>query len=365
MTEPITKPSLKSIGQPMRRAVSVSTEDLVRTELLASEGKLPLVLRPAVAGVDLAAWAEGHREQLTRQLLEHGGLLFRGFPLTQVEDFERTFRSIAGDLLEYKERSSPRHAVAGKVYTSTDYPPDQPIFLHNENSYQNAWPMRIAFFSFKCATRGGETPIADTRRIYERIDPAIRQKFAELRWTYVRNFGDGFGLPWTEVFQTEDRAQVEAHCAKNGIQVEWKDGDRLRTRAVRPAISRHPYSGERVWFNHATFFNVSSMAPGVREALLEEFPIEDLPTHTYYGDGSPIEPEVLDHLRACYDAETVKFLWEPGDLLMLDNMLAAHGRSPFVGERRVLVAMADPKSWSELPEAGIDHGTQGALSAHG
>lgn len=364
MTEPVTKPSLKSIGQPMRRAVSVSTEDLVHAESLPGGGSLPLVLRPTVAGVDLAAWAESRRDQLTGQLLAHGGILFRGFPLTQIEEFERTFRSIAGDLLEYKERSSPRHAVAGKIYTSTDYPPDQPIFLHNENSYQNAWPMRIAFFSFKCATRGGETPIADTRRIYERIDPAVRQKFIEKKWTYVRNFGDGFGLPWREVFQTDDRAQVEAHCAKNGIQVEWKDGDRLRTRAVRPAVSRHPYTGELVWFNHATFFNVSTMAPMVRDALLDEFEVEDLPTHTYYGDGSPIEAEVLDHLRACYDAETIKFLWEPGDLLMLDNMLASHGRATFEGERKVLVAMADPKTWSELePVDGA--AAAGAAPAHG
>ena len=28
---------------------------------------------------------------------------------------------------------------------------------------------------------------------------------------YVRNFGDGFGLDWRTVFQTDDRAAVEAH----------------------------------------------------------------------------------------------------------------------------------------------------------
>jgi len=354
MTEPTPKPSLPSIGQPLRRAVSVSTEDLVRAEAPPGGGKLPLVLRPSVPGVDLAAWAEGHREQLTRDLLEHGGILFRGFPLATVEDFERVVRAISGDLLEYKERSSPRHAVAGKVYTSTDYPPDQPIFLHNENSYQNAWPMQIFFFCHTAARRGGETPIADTRRIYERIDPEVRRRFLEKKWMYVRNFGDGFGLPWTTVFQTDDRAAVEAHCEKSGIRAEWKDGNRLRTRAVRPAISEHPYSGEKVWFNHAIFFNVGTLTETLREALLEEFPVEDLPTHTYYGDGTPIEPEVLDHLRACYAAETVSFPWEQGDLLMLDNMLAAHGRGSYEGERKVMVAMSDPKTWADLSEpAGI------------
>jgi hypothetical protein len=63
--------------------------------------------------------------------------------------------------------------------------------------------------------------------------------------------------------------------------------------------------------------------------------------NTYYGDGSPIEPKVLDQLRAAYNAETVSFPWQKGDLLMLDNMLVAHGRSPFVGPRQILVGMAE------------------------
>jgi alpha-ketoglutarate-dependent taurine dioxygenase len=95
-----------------------------------------------------------------------------------VEDFDRAVRAISGDLLEYRERSSPRHAVAGKIYTSTDYPPSEPIFLHNENSYQKTWPMRIFFFCNVQPAVGGETPIADTRRVYERIDPAVRDQFA-------------------------------------------------------------------------------------------------------------------------------------------------------------------------------------------
>jgi alpha-ketoglutarate-dependent taurine dioxygenase len=166
---------------------------------------------------------------------------------------------------------------------------------------------------------------------------------------YVRNFGDGFGLPWQSVFQTDDKTQVEEHCRKSGIQVEWKEGERLRTRAVRRAVATHPVSGERVWFNHATFFNVSTLAEKIRESLLEEFSEEELPTNTYYGDGTPIEPEVLDHLRACYHAETISFPWQQGDLLMLDNMMVAHGRAPYQGERQILVGMSHPCTWENIP----------------
>jgi alpha-ketoglutarate-dependent taurine dioxygenase len=165
---------------------------------------------------------------------------------------------------------------------------------------------------------------------------------------YVRNFGDGFGLAWQDVFQTADKQAVERHCRAKGIETEWKEGDRLRTRAVRRALARHPKTGELVWFNHATFFHLSTLEPTVRQALLEEFEESELPTNTYYGDGSAIDPEVLEQLRAAYDAEIVRFPWQEGDLLMLDNMLVAHGRAPFSGPRQILVGMAEPVSEDQV-----------------
>ena len=350
MSEEETKrPSLRNLGVPIRRAVSVSPEDLVRMEPM-NEGGLPLELRPAVPGVSLADWATANRELLSRKLAEHGGLLFRGFEIPRVEAFEHVVRAISGDLLEYKERSSPRHTVSGRIYTSTDYPPEHSIFLHNENSYQAAWPRRIFFYCAKAAQEGGATPIADVRKVYRHIDPEVRDRFIARRWMVVRNYGDGFGLPWQTVYQTEDKSQVEEHCRKSGIEFEWKDGgDRLRTRAVRDAVARHPDTGDLCWFNHATFFHLSTLTPVIREALREEFAEEDLPANTYYGDGGAIEPGALDHLRSCYQAETVSFPWQVGDLLMLDNMMTAHGRAPFKGERQVMVGMSHPTTWNDVP----------------
>jgi alpha-ketoglutarate-dependent taurine dioxygenase len=341
------RPALKRLGNLQRRTVTMSTEDLVRTAPLDGKG-LPLVIQPAVAGLSLPAWVENHRDRIDAELRRHGALLFRSFDQPRVEQFEQAVRAISGEMLEYKERSSPRHAVSGRIYTSTDYPADQPIFLHNENSYQFTWPRRIFFFCATPAAEGGETPIADVRRVYERIRPEVRERFAAKKWMMVRNYGQGFGLPWTTVFQTEDWEEVEDYCRRNGIEVEWREGNSLRTRAVRNAVAKHPDTGEVLWFNHATFFHVSTLSPAVRDGLLAQFPEDELPANTYYGDGSPIEPEVLDHLRACYEAETVRFPWEKGDLLMLDNMMVAHGRAPYKGERRILVAMAQPTSWTEL-----------------
>ncbi len=346
--ETIKKHNLKRLGATRRKAVSLAQESLVKTGSLEAGQDLPLLVQPRLSGVRLAVWAEDDRDLMDGYLRKYGGILFRGFGLADAKDFEDAVRTISGDLLEYQERSSPRSEVGGKIYTSTDYPPDQPIFLHNENSYQQTWPMRIFFFCHTEPEEGGETPIADVRKIYQRMEPRIRHRFVEKQWSYVRNFGDGFGLAWHVVFQTDDKSQVEAHCRQNGIEFEWKEGNRLRTRAVRPAAVRHPETEEMLWFNHATFFHVSTLTDSIREALLQDFTEDDLPSNTYYGDGSPISPEVLERLRAIYHSATVSFRWRQGDLLMLDNMMIAHGRAPFTGDRKILVAMSHPCSWSQV-----------------
>ena len=309
--------------------------------LLEFGSPLPLVIKPKSEHVDVAAWAARNREFVETQLVRHGGILFRGFEITTPAAFEQLSRAVSIELLEYNERSSPRTEVSPNVYTSTDYPANQSIFLHNENSYQRTFPQKILFFCLTPAQTGGETPIADCRKLYQRISTGVRERFIEKGWMYVRNLGDGFGLPWQTVFQTRSPEVVERECLRKGIKVEWKDGQRLRLSTVLPAVVRHPQSGELSWFNHATFFHITTLDPVLREVLLAEFAEEDLPTNTYYGDGSRIEPEVLEELRDAYRQLTVSFPYKPGDVMLLDNMLTAHGRAPYSGPRKILVMMAD------------------------
>lgn len=343
------------LGAVRRKAIitsNTSQESLVKIEQFQAEQPLPLLIQPAVDNVDLVAWATNNQKLIEKHLLRHGGILFRNFPLKGVEDFERFVTGVSGDPLEYRERSSPRSQVSGNIYTSTDYPPEQSIFLHNENSYQQSWPLRILFFCKTAPQQGGETPIADVRKVYERIDPAIREIFRQRQVMYVRNFGDGFGLSWQTVFQTSEKSAVEDYCRKMGIQCEWKSDNRLRTRRVGSAIVQHPSTRENIWFNHATFFHVTTLEATMHEALLAQFAEEDLPNNTYYGDGRPIEDTVLDALRQAYAQETVMFLWQKGDVLLLDNMLVAHGRSPFVGPRQILTGMSMPIQSADLPANG-------------
>ena len=345
-TEHVT-PSIKETWAARRknfrpRAVNMSEAKLVEAAPLRPDTGLPLVVRPSLGDVSLAEWASHNRDYIERSLLRHGGILFRGFGLADHDDFDRFLTAVALERMYYMEGATPRVELREKVYTSTEYPSDQSIALHNELNYVVTWPMKILFFCVTAAETGGETPIADVRRVYDRIDPKIRQRFSEKGWMLVRNFGEHMSLPWQTSFRLDTRAEMEEYCRKARVVCEWRGGDRLTTRQVRPAVRRHPRTGEMVWFNHVAFWHVSSLAPEVREMFLAEFQTEDLPYNTYYGDGQPIEDSVVEELREAYRQETVAFLWEPGDLLMMDNMLVAHGRSPFTGPRKILVGMGEP-----------------------
>lgn len=342
MTDDFEKPSLAVLAALRRKPVHVSQGELVTAELLAAEKPYPLVLRPAeaVEGLSLTAWGEGARESVLARLREHGALLFRGFEVGGLEGFEAFLRVVAGDLLDYSYRSTPRSLVSSRIYTSTEYPADQAIPFHNEMSYARQWPLKIAFHCLVAAAQGGATPIADSRKVRERIPPAVRDRFAAQGVLYVRNYGKHLDLPWEEVFQTRGRSEVERLCRQLQLDWEWLDGGRLRTRQVCQAVAVHPETGEEVWFNQAHLFHVSSLGQEMQEALLQSASPEDLPRNTYYGDGAPIEPEVLALIREAYRQEAVTFAWQTGDVLLLDNMLIAHGREPFQGPRRIVVGMA-------------------------
>jgi len=301
---------------------------------------LPLVIpgngEPILDALPRLRWsAETH-------LSGAGGVLFRGFAVADAAVFRAFAGGFGHALIGYEFGSTPRSKVAEGVYSSTEYPAHQQSPLHNEQAYARAWPMKIWFHCAIASPTGGETPIADSRRVYQQVAPRIRERFAARGLMYVRNFGNGLDVPWQQTFATSEPAAVEAYCRDHDIAFEWKADGELRTRQTAQAIARHPHTDDLVWFNQAHLFHVSALEPAVREALCDALEPEDLPRNVYYGDGSAIEDGLLDEIRGVYQALEIVAPWQPGDVLMLDNMLTAHGRRPFAGPRKITVAMAEP-----------------------
>ncbi|MDI1463736.1 TauD/TfdA family dioxygenase [Catellatospora sp. KI3] len=322
--------------------------DNVKESFLYPDWERVALFEATEPGLDPVAWAAANADLLDARLLTAGACLLRGFDVPDATVFSQFVRVFGQEMAEYTYRSTPRSKV-GDVYTSTEYPATEVISQHNEMAYTSTWPTKIYFYSAIPAQRGGETPLADSNAVYERIPAHVRDRFEQHGVRYVRNYRAGLGVSWEETFPGLDREGVERFCAERGIVVEWLDGNSLRTTETCQAVSVHPQTGQKVWMNQAHLFHVSSINEATRLALLEIMKEEDLPRNAYLGDGSPITDDDLAAIRAAYDAETLASPWQEGDLLMVDNMLMSHGRKSFEGPRKVLVAMTG--SYSSLPSA--------------
>ena len=328
---------------------STVTVDL---ELSRDPGKPAIVQAPRVDSMEAAVeWLAEHRTALRAELSRSGALMVRGLPVDDAAAFARVRDVMMSRRAGYKEKATPRTDFGEGVFSSTDLPAVQPIRLHNENSYTLDFPGILLFGCVVAPAEGGATTVGDMRQALRLVPPAIRDRFARYGWLLVRNFSELAGLPWYQSFATEDPAVVEAYCQENVIGYEWLDTDTLRTRQRRSAIVTHPVTGEQSWFNHFAFWNRWTLDPDVREVLLDTYGDDGLPFETYVGDGSAPTQAEVDVLNQVYDAVTVRERWQRGDLLFVDNILSAHGREAFRGDRKILVAMGEPVTLAECRPA--------------
>jgi hypothetical protein len=173
------------------------------------------------------------------------------------------------------------------------------------------------------------------------MDAEVVREFKRKEIKYVRNLhgGEGSGYSWQEAFETGDKRAVEAHCRAGGADFRWREDGGLTLTEVRPATMRHPATGEEVWFNQADGFHPSGMDAETYEELISMMREEEFRLNSYYGDGTPLDPSLLNRAREVIRAETVLVPWREGDILILDNLLTAHGRMPFTGARKIHLAM--------------------------
>lgn len=312
---------------------------------------LPIVITAKSDNTELCSWLSKYRDVILNMKLKYGAVLFRNFKITDTELFKASMESLQLQVLsDYGERQIKRADVDKGVFTSTSHPKEGSIFLHNEQSFNHVFPQNILFNCHIAAASGGCTPLADTRRIFQRIPEKIREKFVQLGYRYVRNFMENIYVDWQWAFQTDSKARVEQYCLDNDIFFEWHDsgGISLKTWQTRPVAAYHPVTKDPCWFNHCLAFNVNNLDQMSQHFITSSFSIEDYPYHTFFGDGEEISTEIIEVLRQAYLAEQVTFEWQSGDLLLVDNISVSHGRESYEGDRRVLTAMTDPCLWANV-----------------
>jgi len=304
---------------------------------------LPLTFVNRSPSDSLVDWYGANGDEAEEGLREHGALLFRGFGIDSQEALTRVVRGIGGEALDYVDGNSPRKKLGSGVYTSTEYPPEFFISLHNELSYSSRWPSRLFFCCVTAPQEGGETPLADSRRVLERLPDEVREAFVTRKIKYIRNLhgGSGFGPSWQATFETNSRPDVEQFCRATDTDARWNDDGSLTVTQIRPATQIHPKTQEEVWFNQADQFHPSTHPKAIYDSIVALYDGREelMPQTAMFGDGSPIPVAMLDAVRQTVRDEIRLFQWQRGDLLMIDNMLVCHGRRPFTPPRKILVSM--------------------------
>ncbi|WP_326590386.1 TauD/TfdA family dioxygenase [Streptomyces brevispora] len=306
-------------------------------------GKPVVVHTPEFSGMaEAAAWLVAHRPAVQAELHRSGAVLLRGLPVVDAATFAEARDALIAERAGYKEKATPRTDFGEGVFSSTDLPAVQPIRLHNENSYTLDFPGVLLFGCVTAPETGGATTVGDMRKALALLPPDLAARFAKAGWLLERNYSDLAGMPWRKAFSSDEPTGAAEYCDAHAIGYEWLDEDTLRTRQLRSAIITHPVTGERSWFNHFAFWNARTLDEDVREVLVDTFGEDGLPFNTYLGDGTSLTDAEVDTINEVYQAVTVRETWQRGDLMLVDNILCAHGRESYTGDRKILVAMGEP-----------------------
>lgn len=342
--------------------------DPVRTTVPEAVADLPAVWQARQPDLlPFLDWLAAHRDTVEATLAEVGAVLFRGVDAATPERFERVVRTLSPALKNDYLGTSPRDGVTDHVFEASGLPGYYPIPQHCEMTFVKQPPARLFFGCMVAPERHGETPLVDFRRVWDDLDPAVRERFETRGVRIIRNYaapgqrGGMFQLKaWDAMFQTRDRDVAQAKAEAEDFEVTWLPDGGLRLVSHHPAGRIHAPTGRMTWFNHSQVFHIGAAAGEYRriqalrphprtwamtrfaEALvgwqrLTTDPI-DQPMHTTFDDGSEISEADMDAVREAIWKNMARVPWQPGDVVAIDNFAVSHGRMPYSGPRNIVVA---------------------------
>ncbi len=345
-------------------------------ESFLNSQQLPLLVEPIGNGnskEELTQWLKANRTSIGNKFVKHGAILFRDFDINTPKAFEDVALAVDPKLEHAYYGTSPRNMVKGTnyVFTASELPGHYPIAQHCEMSYVKNPPVNIFFYCHVEPSFGGESPLCNFRKVYAELNESIRNDFDKKGLITVRNYS-GLGKnslfnlfelkKWNEIFNTNDKLEVEKQCREQGIEFDWVNGDNLRLQHRTPAAIEHPVTKEKVWFNHLQVFHPHGadteysyihahqhrsktlfwkyfLSVMVKFKSITTQPINQS-MNVLFGDGTPVPNSYVEHVQEIIWKNMVIIPWKKKDVIAVDNFSTSHGRMPFEGPREILV------SWS-------------------
>lgn len=203
-----------------------------------------------------------------------------------------------------------RARVGPGLYTAPIWPTGRTIPPHQVLCDSARWPAWLLLY---CRAEIGSTAViqvVDAEEWLRGLDPEVRAAFA-MGVRYDRHCP-----AWRSVFETSDQGSVERLLVAGGARWEWR-ADGLRVWEHRAATTHHPATGAHVWFHQPYIWRPGEVA---------------------FADGTAIPDDYLRHIRRA--AHAIDVAWQAGDLLLVDNVLVAHGWPIRSGRGRAIVAMS-------------------------
>jgi len=326
----------------------------------------------------LQMFLKDKKDWVDMMIQRHGAIMFRGFGLNDAKQVEDAILAYNRDLNNDYRGTSPRNVQEGTAYvfSAAEVPLYYPIAQHLEMSFLPSPPKQLYFSAINAPTTiGGETALADFRKVYCDIPKSLRKKLQQKKLHYTRthnkagerNTHDVAAMQsWPELFGTTSKDEVEDIAQAEGMPMRWagKNNDIFVSEFNSDPFRKHPETGERVWFNHAQVFHWTTISAellhafrrtkdwryfghalrvGVASVWKHGILRQKMALHVSFGDGTPISVWEMHLIRKAVHKNMSYKRWQQGDLLMIDNFSTSHGRQPTYDKgRNIVVAWSDP-----------------------
>lgn len=271
------------------------------------------------------------------ELLNNGVAFIRGVEVDSLGTLVSAALTSLGSLFEYDFQVTPRRELGNGFLSATEVPPMRPVRFHNECSYLPIMPRYLLFACARASDSGGRTLLSSSAQITANLPSDVRCRLLRRQILYRWMFADDSHLSRKVVGKAPDEVLKSLElCSRRDV------AGRLIVESRRPATLSCPSTGADLWANHIWALHASAIPAALLEVCKAENGSDFVPHDVMYDDGTPISQEDIEQIGEVYKQFTVYINWEPGDIAVIDNLMWAHAREPFVGARELLVQLFCP-----------------------